>query len=154
MRTALVLVLSGWVAVSCATRRPPAPAAPTETAPAVSSLQAELAQADAALRRGDIQRAHQIYSQLLHRADLPRDILLGVARGLYQTADFQGAVIAFARLGTLAPGEEQYHYYAAVALFETGSFDAARKQLACALPYIQRTAEVERYMAKIEAIRY
>lgn len=157
MRTALLLALSVWVAVSCASRRQPAAQAPAEApapAPAVSSLHAELAEADAALRRGDIDRAHEIYSRLLHRADVPRDILLAVARGLYQTADFSGAVIAFARLGALRPGEEQYHYYAAVALFETGSFDAARKQLACALPYIELTAEVERYRAKIEALRY
>jgi len=157
MRRATILICSLWLAASCASSRQPSasvPAEPTATAPsAASSLHAQLAAADEALRRGDLDRAHELYSQLLHRGDLPRDILLGVARGLYQTADFQGSLAAFARLGVLHPGEEQYHYYAAVALFETGSFVAAKKQLTCALPYIQLTNEVERYRAKIESIR-
>lgn len=134
-----------------ATTQPrPQPQQPTRRAPPAEAL-GDLAAADEALRHGDLERAHALYSQLLHSDLTDRDTLLQVARGLYQAEDFLGAVQAFARVGSLRPGEEPYHYYAAVALFEAGYFAAAKKQLACALPYIEVTDDVARYEAKIEA---
>ena len=136
--------------VTTEARPQPPPPRPRRAAPAAAP-RGELAAADEALRRGDLERAHDIYSQLLHSDITDRETLLQVARGLYQTEDFLGAVQAFSRIGSLRPGEEQYHYYAAVALFETGYFTAAKRQLACALPYIEVTDDVARYEAKIEA---
>ena len=53
-------------------------------------------------------------------------------------------------MGTFAKGEEDLRYYNAVALYETGSYQDAQKELACALPFIQVTDEVTRYRVKIE----
>jgi hypothetical protein len=47
-------------------------------------------------------------------------------------------------------GEEQYHYYFAVALYETGRYAQAKRELAASIPYITVTSDVARYRAKIE----
>lgn len=123
----------------------------TRSAQLTSAERRQLNAADEALQRGNLDRAQEIYLQLLNSGRPTRAALLEVARGLYRVGDFRGSVSAFSRVGTLQPGEEQYHYYAAVALFETGSFAAAKRQLACALPFIAMTDDVARYQAKIQA---
>jgi len=121
-----------------------------------ASLSAEIRRqldiADRALEQGNLDQARNIYVRLLNSANTPRAALLEVARGLYQTADFRGVIEAFSRIGALREGEEDFHYYAAVALFETGNFAAAYKQLLCALPFIRVTDDVARYRAKIEGM--
>ena len=57
----------------------------------------------------------------------------------------------FRKFGTFAKGEEDLRYYHAVALYETGEYVAAQKELACALPFIQVTDDVSRYRVKIES---
>ena len=76
--------------------------------------------------------------------------MLTRSHGLYRTGAFTDAVNAFQRLSNFARGEEDLRYYNAVSLYETGHYDLARKELACALPYIQVTEDVTRYRAKIE----
>ena len=66
------------------------------------------------------------------------------------TGDYSDAVRAFQRVGNLSRGEEDLRYYKAVSLYETGRYDDARKELACALPYIPLTEDVSRYRTKIE----
>jgi tetratricopeptide (TPR) repeat protein len=117
-----------------------------ETGSAVDRLR----QADALVTRGQIDAANAIYVRLLNAETTSRDVLAGVATGLYRTGDYSDAVRAFQRVGNLSRGEEDLRYYKAVSLYETGRYDDARKELACALPYIPLTEDVSRYRTKIE----
>jgi tetratricopeptide (TPR) repeat protein len=83
-------------------------------------------------------------------ADLPHATLLKTAEDLYRANDFRGAVAAFERAGAFAKGEEPYRYEYAVALYESGRHRDAKRELAAALPFIEKTPEIERYRAKIE----
>ena len=79
-----------------------------------------------------------------------RDAIASAATGLYSISDYSDAADAFTRLGTFARGEEDLRYYDAVSLYEVGRYGEARRQLACALPYLEATADVTRYREKIE----
>jgi hypothetical protein len=117
--------------------------------PTTADLASRFAAAERALARAQLTEARGIYRGLLD-ARLDHDALIRVAEGFYRARDFSSALIAFARAGTLRGGEEPYHYYIAVALYETGAYVQARRELAAALPYIEITADVARYRAKIE----
>ncbi len=99
---------------------------------------------------GDVAEANAMYLRLLNTPSASRDLTAAVATGLYRTGDYADALQAFQRLGTFARGEEDLRYYRAVALFETGRFTEAKKELECALPFIEMTDEVNRYREKIE----
>jgi len=99
---------------------------------------------------GDVEDANAMYARLLKTPNPPRELIASVATGFYRTADYTGALRAFQRLGTFARGEEDLRYYKAVALYETGSYAEAKKELECALPFIELTDEVNRYREKIE----
>jgi hypothetical protein len=101
---------------------------------------------------GSVSDANRAYVRLANAPDSPREVIAASAIGLYRTGDYSDAVSAFKRLGTFAHGEEDLRYYYAVSLFENGRFDEAKHELSCALPYIQMTADVERYRAKIEGM--
>jgi hypothetical protein len=139
----------------------PPPAAPVKkTAPAAAApapkprdVRADLAAADRALADKKLADAQKIYHGLLADTTVAHDDLLRIAEGLYRSRDFNGVLKAFDRAGTLRNGEEIYRYYRAVAFYETAQYAAAKKELAAVLPYIQETAEVARYRAKIEAAR-
>lgn len=107
-----------------------------------------LRQAEALADQGEVREAERIYSQLA--AAEPREIVAAAAVGLYRTGAYRLAVPAFGRLGALGRGEEDLHYYFAVSLYEAGDYEAARRELMCALPYIELTDEVARYRIKIE----
>jgi hypothetical protein len=109
-----------------------------------------LRQADSLASRGEMDAAKAIYLRLLNATGTSRDVLAGVATGLYRAASYADAMRAFQRLGNLVRGEEDLRYYKAVSLYETGRYDDARKELACALPYIPLTDDVTRYRTKIE----
>jgi hypothetical protein len=113
-------------------------------------LLASLRQADSAAANGQVADASRIYAQLASTPGVSREAVAAAAAGLYRTGDFASAVKAFQRLGTFARGEEDLRYYNAVALFETGHYDQAKKELACALPFIQVNEDVARYRVKIE----
>jgi hypothetical protein len=117
-----------------------------ETGSAVDRLR----QADALVSKGQIESANAIYLRLLNDARTSRDVLAGVATGLYRTGAYSDAVRAFQRVGNLSRGEEDLRYYKAVSLYETGHYADARTELACALPYIPLTEDVSRYRTKIE----
>ena len=102
---------------------------------------------------GDMEDANAMYARLLSTPNPSRDLIAAVATGFYRTGDFPGALRAFDRLGTFARGEEDLRYYKAVALYETGRYGEAKKELECALPFIERTDEVDRYREKIEQVR-
>ena len=91
-----------------------------------------------------------MYARLLNAPNTPREMIAAVATGFYRTGDFPGALRAFQKLGTFARGEEDLRYYKAVALYETGRYAEAKKELECALPFIEMTDEVNRYRQKIE----
>lgn len=112
-----------------------------------------LRQAEAFGTNGLLEDANAIYRQIARAADAPREVIAEAAVGLYRTGAFRDAVEAFRRVGAFARGEEDLRYYHAVALFEIGEYGAARKELACALPYIRVTNEVDRYRMKIEGMR-
>jgi hypothetical protein len=122
----------------------PAPQAP------VANVDANLADAQRAIDDGDIDRAHSMYNDLSNAPSLSHTVALRVAEGLYRVRDFAGAARTFARAGAIGRGEESYHYYYAVALYETGRYGNAKRELAAALPYVAITPDVTRYRAKIE----
>jgi tetratricopeptide (TPR) repeat protein len=97
-----------------------------------------------------LDQANLIYAGLLDAPNPPREMIAAAGTGLYRTGDYSDAVEAFRRLGPFARGEEDLRYYNAVSLFETGQYLAAKKELDCALPYIQVTDDVARYSAAID----
>ncbi len=147
--------------VKAATPREPAPVAqppqpPLPTRPpavaidsaAVRNALNSLRQAEALADQGELREADEIYTRLA--ASEPREIVAAAAVGLYRTGAYREAVQAFRRLGALGRGEEDLHYYFAVSLYEAGEYEPARRELMCALPYIELTDEVARYRIKIE----
>jgi hypothetical protein len=128
----------------------PATAAPTPRALSASEVVTRLAAAERGLNAGNLTDARRAYRELLGVPGLEHETLIRVAEGLYRARDFSGALSAFNRVGTLRRGEEPYRYYIAVALYETGDFARAKKELAAALPYIEVTPDVARYRTKIE----
>ena len=114
------------------------------------NLLANLRQAEAFASNEKLNEANDLYIRVVNSENVPREYLAEAAVGLYRTGAFRDSVTAFRRLGTFAKGEEDLRYYNAVALYETGNYEAAKKELACALPFIQVTDEVIRYQAKID----
>jgi tetratricopeptide (TPR) repeat protein len=109
-----------------------------------------LRRADALVSSGQLNEANTIYLRLLNAPDAARDSVAAAATGLYRTGDYSDALRALQKLGTFLRGEEDLRFYKAVALYEIGRYDEAKKELACALPYIQMTDDVSRYRMKIE----
>ena len=130
---------------------PPLPARPPAVAldsTAVRNALNSLRQAEALADQGELREAQEIYARLA--ATEPREIVAAAAVGLYRIGAYREAVQAFRRLGALGRGEEDLHYYFAVSLYESGEYEPARRELMCALPYIELTDEVARYRIKIE----
>jgi tetratricopeptide (TPR) repeat protein len=121
----------------------PQPARPVSEAGA-------LADADRAVNRGDLAAARTLYRSLLDAPQISHATALRVAEGLYRSRDFAGTIRAFERAGAIGKGEEQYHYYYAVALYESGRYAGAKRELRAALSFIEVTPDVERYRVKIE----
>lgn len=109
-----------------------------------------LRQADELAANDRVNEANRIYKQIVNAEDAQREVRLEAAIGLYRTGAFRDAANAFRKLAPLGRGEEDLHYYNAVALYETGQYVEAHKELACALPFINVTDEVSRYQMKIE----
>lgn len=128
----------------------PAAAAPVPRALSASEVVTRLGAAERGLNTGNLNEARRLYRELLGAPGLEHETLIRLAEGLYRARDFSGALSAFNRVGTLRRGEEPYRYYIAVALYETGDFARAKKELAGALPYIEITPDVARYRTKIE----
>lgn len=116
-------------------------------------LLAALRQAETLAIAGQLDEANRIYTTLAQSSASTREAIAAAATGLYRTGAFDQAVAAFTRLGDLSRGEDDLRYYKAVALFETGRFAEAKRELAAALPNLKRTAEVERYRARIEGAK-
>jgi hypothetical protein len=125
---------------------PPAP----QPQPTVRDAATSLADAQRAIDDGDVAHARSIYDALSTTPSLSHDAALRVAEGLYRVRDFAGAARTFARAGAIGRGEERYRYSYAVALYETGRYGDAKRELAAALPYVTITPDVARYRAKIE----
>lgn len=126
----------------------PAPLTPAPTAPPV--IDPTLEQAASLAANGQPDQARRVYLALLNAANVSRATIAASAQGLYRLGDYADAVEAFRNLGTFAPSEADLRYYNAVSLFETGRYGDAKKELACALPYIQITSDVARYRDKIQ----
>jgi hypothetical protein len=109
-----------------------------------------LRRAEALASSGQIDEAKTTYLRLLSAPDASRDTVAAAATGLYRTGDYTDTLRALQKLGTFLRGEEDLRFYKAVALYEMGRYDEAKKELACALPYIQMTDDVSRYRMKIE----
>lgn len=137
------------VAVTAPREQRGADAAPPPAA--ASTTASRLADAQHAIETGDIASAHATYESLLAAPPLAHADAVRVAEGLYRVHDYAKAVRAFELAGTLGPGEEKYHYCYAVALYETGRFKEAKRELAAAIPHITVTDDVEGYRAKIES---
>ena len=131
--------------------QPPPPPPPPASAPQPARDPAAiLADADRALDAGDLAQARAGYASVLALPELPHATLLKTGEGLYRARDFRGTVRAFERAGAFAKGEEPYRYYYAVALYESGRYRDAKRELAAALPFIEATPDVQRARAKIE----
>jgi hypothetical protein len=126
----------------------PAPTVAPPTPPLL--IDPTLDQAASLTANGQPDQARRVYLALLNQTNVSRHTIAEAARGLYRIGAFADAVEAFRNLGTFIRGEEDLRYYNAVALFETGHYDDAKKELACALPYIQVTSDVARYRDKIQ----
>lgn len=129
------------------TATPPRPA-PVYTA---AEQAVRFAAAERALNANDLPEARRIYSELLASQGLDRSSYIRLAEGFYRARHFTGALAAFERAGGLRGGEEPYRYYVAVALYETGQYERASRELASALPYIEITPDVARYRLKIQS---
>jgi tetratricopeptide (TPR) repeat protein len=128
----------------------PAPAptvAPSSPPPVIDPT---LDQAASLAANNQPDQARRVYLALLNQANVSRQTIAEAARGLYRLGAFADAVEAFRNLGTFNRGEEDLRYYNAVSLFEIGHYEDAKKELACALPYIQVTSDVARYRDKIQ----
>ena len=130
----------------------PAQVQPQPAKPAID-VPARLAAGERALIAASLADARKIYRELLDAAGHDHGTWIRVAEGLYRSRDFPGALQAFQHVGPLRPGEEAYRYYIAVALYETGQYERAKRELAGALPFIEITPDVERYRAKIDGAR-
>lgn len=128
-------------------RNAPAPAT-ASSAPA--ELRERLAAADAAFASGDLIAARAAYAELVDAPNLDRASALHLGQNLYEAGDYRNSVRAFQRVGTFRAGEEEQRYTFALALYETGSYRAAKRELAAALPKLEQTPEVLRNRAKIE----
>ena len=130
----------------------PAPAPVVTPAPAAPPpiIDPTLEQAASLAANGQPDQARRVYLALLNAGNVSRATIASAAQGLYRLGDYSDAVEAFRNLGTFAPNESDLRYYNAVSLFETGRYDDAKKELACALPYIQITSDVARYRDKIQ----
>jgi tetratricopeptide (TPR) repeat protein len=113
----------------------------------------QFAAGERALSSANITEARRLYRELLGVTTLDHGMLVRLAEGFYRARDFANTLVAFDRAGTLRPGEEPYHYYIAVAAFEAGQYDRARRELAAALPFIEQTPDVQRYRVRIEGTR-
>jgi outer membrane biosynthesis protein TonB len=131
------------------TKPAPAKPAPTPATAQPRDLTQQLAAADRAIAAGNLTDARKLYQQLLS-ATLTHEQAIRVAEGLYRARDFSGVIRAFDRAGALKRGEEPYRFYLAVALYETGKFAAAKKELSVALNYIEVTPDVARYRDRIQ----
>ncbi|MCU1228803.1 MAG: hypothetical protein JWO97_1687 [Acidobacteria bacterium] len=136
---------------------PPAPEPVVEATPLPAPApvanvngSASLQQAEELAARGDVASAAAIYERFLGTPGVSRETLAQVATGFYGIGAYDRARYAFERLGELHRGEEDLRYYKAVSLFETGAYYDARKELACALPFIEVTTEVAHYSAMID----
>jgi hypothetical protein len=129
----------------------PRPTLPnTIVVPPPAIIDPTLDQAASLAANGQPDQARRVYLALLNQANVSRHTIAEAARGLYRLGAFADAVEAFRNLGTFNRGEEDLRYYNAVSLFEIGHYEDAKKELACALPYIQITSDVARYRDKIQ----
>lgn len=130
----------------------PAPApAPSRTASlSGSAALTTLRQANDFVAAGELEAARELYVRLAGDRNVQREVLAESAIGLYRVGSYDDSVAAFRRMNVFARGEEDLRYYFAVALYETGAYREAQKELSCALPFIQVTDEVARYRLKIE----
>ena len=129
----------------------PKPAQPPAQPPARATSDV-LADADRALNSGDLDAARTLYRSAIEGPQVSHGAALRAAEGLYRARDFAGAIRAFERAGAIGAGEEQYHFYYAVALYENGRYAAAKRELRAALPFIEATPDVARYRDKIEGV--
>jgi hypothetical protein len=127
--------------------------APAKPAKPAIDVPARIAAGERALVSASLTDARRIYRELLDAGGHEHATWIRVAEGLYRSRDFAGALTAFQHVGALRPGEEAYRYYVAVAAYETGQYERAKRELAAALPYIEITPDVERYRAKIDGAR-
>jgi tetratricopeptide (TPR) repeat protein len=138
------------------TTAPPPVTQPAKPAPVTvarltaAEVASRLTAGERALVAANLPEARRIYRELLGAQGVDHDALLRVAEGLYRARDFTGALSAFQRLGPLRRGEEPYRYYVAVALYETGAYAEAKRELSAVLPFIEVTPDVQRYRTRIE----
>lgn len=109
-----------------------------------------LRQAEAFATNGATDRAAAIYQRIAGDARVPREIVAEAGVGLYRIGAYREAADVFGRMGAFGRGEEDLRYYYAVALFESGNYERARRELDCALPFIQINDEVARYRLRIQ----
>lgn len=124
--------------------------APAAVTASVRGHYAALREADIAAENGAIEQAVRLYARAVEPAGASREVLIAAGIGLYRTAAFREAALAFRRLGTFSRGEEDLRYYYAVSLYESGAYPEAQKEMACAFPFVVVTEEVLRYRSKIE----
>ena len=129
---------------------PPSASSAVTPAPQPARPAPSFTDAERALNSGQLQNAAAIYRVIVESPQLTHGAALRAAEGLYRARDFTGTIRAFERAGPIGAGEEHFHYYYAIALYESGRYAAAKRELRAALPFIEVTPDVERYRALIE----
>lgn len=121
-----------------------------ETEKLIEERQRTLRHAESMISDGRAAQAASLYEQLLAQPQpLGRPELVEIATGYYRIGDFPHAADLLGKL-TIQRGEEDLHYYRAVAFFETGRYAEAASELQLALPFIEVTSDVAKYREKIQ----
>lgn len=124
-------------------------------APSESSLGGDvptrIAEATRLLNEGKVLGARQIYLRLAQYPDMPRNLMLDVAKGLNQTSSWRESANAYERVYPFARGEEMHMFYQAVNLYELGSHQDAKELFRRAAPALPNTREVTLYRQKINS---
>jgi hypothetical protein len=119
----------------------------------ITSVSAEVAQAQQLLNEGKIIAARDLFLSLSDLTDIPRAPALAIGRGLNQTSAYHESSVQYYKVQPFQKGEELHMFTEAVNRYELGDLKTARELLARALPALELTRDVTFYKSRIEAAR-
>jgi outer membrane biosynthesis protein TonB len=119
----------------------------------LTSVSAEVAQAQQLLNEGKIIAARDLFLSLSDLTDIPRAAALAIGRGLNQTSAYHESSVQYYKVQPFQKGEELHMFTEAVNRYELGDLKTARELLARALPSLELTRDVTFYKSRIEATR-
>jgi tetratricopeptide (TPR) repeat protein len=127
-RYSALVAVSLWFVAACA----PTPVAPGAEAPSSMQPEALLAQADAALERGELPQAARAYREAAQRS-ADEAVAEQATRAAYDAYQLQETALAAERWLQLNPTSENAHRYAGIAALKLHRLDEAERQFASLL---------------------